>query len=174
MPIILNAGRFEPQKNLETFVRAMRLVGAERSVQALCCGDGSLRNRVERLIADEGLGSVIRLERYVTNLWGVMKRADAVVSTSLFEGSPNVVLEAMACACPLVVSDIPEHRELLDEETAIFVDPHGPRSVAEGILQVLSDRPAAARRAAAAQVRGERYSLASVARQYKDLYRELL
>lgn len=174
VPVILNAGRFEPQKNLETFVRAMRLVAAERSVQTLCCGDGSLRNRIERLIADEGITSTIRLERYVTNLWGAMKRADALVSTSLFEGSPNVVLEAMVCACPLVVSDIPEHRELLDEETAIFVNPHHPRSVADGILQVLSDRSAAVRRATAAQARAQRYSLATVARQYTDLYQELL
>jgi glycosyltransferase involved in cell wall biosynthesis len=103
-----------------------------------------------------------------------MKRADTLVSTSLFEGSPNVVLEAMACACPLVVSDIPAHRELLDEETAILVDPHNPRSVADGILQALSDRSAAARRAAAAQMRVQRYSLASVARQYRDLYQDLL
>jgi glycosyltransferase involved in cell wall biosynthesis len=65
VPVILNAGRFEPQKNLETLVRAMRLLGAERSVQTLCCGDGSLRKRIERLIADKGLGSVIRLEGFV-------------------------------------------------------------------------------------------------------------
>ena len=47
-----------------------------------------------------------------------MKSAAALVSPAIFEGSPNVVLEGMACGVPLVVSDIPEHRELLEDSAA--------------------------------------------------------
>jgi glycosyltransferase involved in cell wall biosynthesis len=102
-----------------------------------------------------------------------MKRANVTVSVSLFEGSPNVVLEAMAAGCPLVVSDIAAHRELLDEQSAILVDPRDPRQIADAIIKVLSDPEAAARRARAAYDRVQHYSLSATARQYADLYREL-
>jgi glycosyltransferase involved in cell wall biosynthesis len=139
----------------------------------ILCGDGSLRASVLQLIESEGLTDRIRLTGYVTNLWSLLKRADVVVSPSVFEGNPNVVLEAMACGSPLVVSDIPAHRELLDERTAMFVTPVEPRSLADANSAVLNDPGAAADRAQGAQVRAQRYSLQAVARQYADVYRAI-
>jgi glycosyltransferase involved in cell wall biosynthesis len=171
--VLLIAGRMEPQKNFETFVRALRFVVASRPVQAVLCGDGSLRGRVEKLVEENGLGNRVHIAGYVSNLWSVMKRADVTVSVSWFEGSPNVVLEAMACGCPLVVSDIPTHREILDEDAAVFVDPAEPKRVAEGIIRSLSDPERAKQRARTAQDRVQRYSPSTVANEYADLYREL-
>lgn len=172
-PLVLMAGRLEPEKNVHTLVRAIRIVNETRPVQLLLCGDGSLRASVLQLIDSEGLTDRIRLAGYVGSLWSLMKRADVVVSPSVFEGSPNVVLEAMACGCPLVVSDIPGHRELLDDRTAMFVDPVEPRPLADAIAAVLRDPAAAAERARGAQVRAQRYSLQAVARQYGDVYRDI-
>jgi glycosyltransferase involved in cell wall biosynthesis len=172
-PIVLIAGRMEPQKNFETLIRALRCVVVHRPVQAICCGDGSLRKVIERLVEENGLANRVRIVGYVPNLWSLMKRADVTVSVSWFEGSPNVVLEAMACGCPLVVSDIPTHRELLDEDAAILVDPGDPQRVADAIIRALSDPEAARKRARAAQDRVQRYSLSTVAKEYADLYREL-
>ena len=172
-PFVLMAGRLESEKNVPALVRAIRVVNETRPVQMLLCGDGSLRASVLQLIDDEGLTDRIRLTGYVGNLWSLMKRADVVVSPSVFEGSPNVVLEAMACGCPLVVSDIPAHRELLDDRTALFVDPVQPRQLADAIAAVLRDPAAAAERARGARLRAERYSLPAMARQYGDVYRDI-
>ena len=49
-----------------------------------------------------------------------MKLAGVLVSTSRYEGRPNVIAEAMACGCPLALSDIPEHRELVPKDAALF------------------------------------------------------
>jgi glycosyltransferase involved in cell wall biosynthesis len=170
-PLVLVAGRFEYEKNIDTLVRAIRLVSQMRPVQAMFCGDGSLRARLVQLIDDEGLTDRIRVMGYVAGLWGLMKRADVLVSASVFEGSPNVVLEAMACGCPLVVSDIPAHRELLGEETAMFVDPIGPSQFADAIAAVLRDPGRAAERARRARERARRYSLSAVAQRYAEVYR---
>jgi glycosyltransferase involved in cell wall biosynthesis len=172
-PLLLNAGRFESQKNFDAFIRAIHLVRLERPVRALCCGEGSLRGTFERLIGELGLTEHASLAGYTPNLWGLMKRADVFVSTSWFEGSPNVVLEAMACGCPLVVSDIPTHREILNEATTAFVDPHSPRQIADTIVAVLNDREGAARRAKLARLEVGRYSLSAVARQYAQVYGEI-
>jgi glycosyltransferase involved in cell wall biosynthesis len=173
-PLILNAGRFEPQKDFETFIRALRLVASDRPVQAVCCGNGSLRGRIEQAIVDRGLVAEVRLSGYASNLWSLMKRANIVVSTSLFEGNPNVVLEAMAAGCPLVVSDIPTHREILDEESAIFARPGDPRQFADGILNIIRDSDAAAKRACAARSRIQRYSTSVMAQKYIEVYRAIL
>jgi len=172
-PVLLIAGRMEPQKNFETLIRALRLVMASRPVQAVLCGEGSLRGLVERLVEQNGLANRVRVVGYVSNLWSLMKRADVTVSVSWFEGSPNVVLEAMACGCPLVVSDIPTHREILDEDAAVFVDPANPQRVADGIIRSLGDPEKAQQRARIAQDHVQRYSLSTVAKEYADLYREL-
>jgi glycosyltransferase involved in cell wall biosynthesis len=169
-PVVLAAGRFEPQKNFDVLVRSLKLVNDTRAVQALLCGEGSLHDHLVRLVDEEGLAASVRLLGYVGNLWSLMKRSDMLVSASLFEGSPNVVLEAMACGCPLIVSDIPAHRELLDEQTAVFIDPGRPRDVADAIQTVLSNPDAAAERARRARLRVQRYSSAVVARDYAQVY----
>ena len=171
--LVLNAGRFGAEKNFEAFVRAFRLVVEHRPARALCCGDGPLRQELERLVIESGLRDRVRIVGYMPNLWSLLKRADVAVSVSWFEGTPNVVLEAMACGCPLVVSDIAAHRELLDAQAAILVDPGDPRKIADAITEVLSDPQTAAQRARVAYDRVQRYSMSAIARQYADLYRDI-
>jgi glycosyltransferase involved in cell wall biosynthesis len=103
-----------------------------------------------------------------------MKRADALISLSRFEGCPNVVLEAMACGCPLVLSDIPAHREILDESSALFADPDDPDGAATALKETLARDDGVRRRARAARVRAAAYPLEATARLYEKLYLNLL
>jgi glycosyltransferase involved in cell wall biosynthesis len=156
-PIVLYAGRLSAEKNVETIVRALHLVAG----------------RISGLVATLGLAEQVRIVGYVSGLWSLMKRANALVSVSFFEGNPNVVLEAMACGCPLIVSDIPAHRELLDEGTALFVDPAQPREVADAINSVLNDPGGAAARAQAALARVRAYALSRITERYAEVYRTI-
>jgi glycosyltransferase involved in cell wall biosynthesis len=87
---------------------------------------------------------------------------------------PNAVLEAMACGCPLVVSDIPEHREILDQDSALFVDPHQPDAIARGILQVLQQPQKEQHGAICARHIASAWSVPSIVQQYADLYENVL
>ena len=80
----------------------------------------------------------------------------------------------MACGCPLVVSDIPEHREFLDEQSALLVDPDLPAAIADAILDVLSAPEAAARRAEVAWAKVLHWSIPAIARRYAQVYEEVL
>ena len=175
VPVVLFAGRFGPEKNLQTLLPALDLVRARQAIQVLCCGEGSLRQDVEGWAASaRASGSRAVVTGYARNLWGFMKGASVLVSPSLFEGSPNVVLEAMACGVPLVVSDIPQHRELLDQSSALLVPPDSVEALAAAIADVLRAPADAAARAEVARERASRYSLSMVSRQYSDVYRQLL
>jgi glycosyltransferase involved in cell wall biosynthesis len=99
-----------------------------------------------------------------------MKRADAFAFMSKFEGCPNVVLEAMACGCPLVLSDIPAHREILDEGRAYFAHPDNQTAIAEAIKTTLLFGDAARARADAAQVAIAGRTTRAMAGRYEQLY----
>lgn len=92
---------------------------------------------------------------------------------SEYEGCPNVVLEALACGCPLVVSDIPEHRAVLGEGDALLADPHDPKRLAGALLQVLRFRDEALRRVHSARRRAVVWSMHEMTRRYEALYREV-
>jgi glycosyltransferase involved in cell wall biosynthesis len=103
-----------------------------------------------------------------------MKSAAVFVSVSYVEGQPNTVMEAMACGCPLVVSDIPMHRDLLDERSALLVDPRDPHAIADAIGACLDDPGAARTRADEARRRAAAFSVSAMAERYERLYRACL
>jgi glycosyltransferase involved in cell wall biosynthesis len=172
--VVLFAGRFGPEKNIDGLLDALRLVVRRPHTIGVLVGDGPLRPSIERAVAADGLGDRILIPGYVDEMWPLMKRADVVVSVGWFEGRPNAVLEAMACGRPLVVSDIPAHREILDDRSAIWVDPKDPAAIARGVIRALDDRPAAEAFGAAAQSRTAAWSIASAAAHYDRLYRDVL
>jgi glycosyltransferase involved in cell wall biosynthesis len=133
-----------------------------------------MRPAVERKIHNEGLSGRVFLPGYVLQPWAWMRRADLFVSVSLFEGMPNTVMEAMACGCPIVASDIPQHREILDEGEATFVLPDDPDSIASGIERLLGDTEEAGRKASCAKERALKWSIPAMAERYERVYLEIL
>lgn len=170
----LYVGRLSAEKNLENLILALRQAAAQVSLTAYFCGDGALPASTEATTEAHDLPGLIRLMGYRSDVWSWMKRADAFVSVSNFEGRPNAVLEAMACGCPLVLSDIPAHREFVSEETALLVDPRSPSAIAAGIVECLSETSDARRRAQQAQASVARWSVAETARQYEGVYQDII
>jgi glycosyltransferase involved in cell wall biosynthesis len=112
----------------------------------------------------------VKILDYTQQLWGWMKRARAFISVSLFEGSPNVVSEAAAAGCPLVLSDIAEHRALLGDDSAYFVPCDAPAEIARGILNVLRNPEEANSKAESAYASVSGFTINSIADQYLELY----
>ncbi|HEX7317696.1 MAG TPA: glycosyltransferase [Pyrinomonadaceae bacterium] len=170
--VVLYAGRMDEGKNVESVIAALARVAEEVPFVAIMCGDGPARPRLERMARELGIAQRVIFKGYVDDLWDLMRRADAFVSLSRFEGCPNVVLEAMACGCPLVVSDIPAHRELLDERSARFADPDDTAKAAAEIKATLLFGGES--RARAARARVARRPVETTARLYEQLYSSLL
>jgi glycosyltransferase involved in cell wall biosynthesis len=172
--LVLFAGRLEPEKNIDTLLDVLRLTLPADDFNVVWCGVGTLGTRIEQWIERNGLKDRVKLIGYTQDLWSFMKRASVLVSPSIFEGSPNVVLEAMACRCPLLVSDIPQHRALLDESTAVLVDAKSAAQFAAAIRDILRDAEAARNRAETAFARVQLFSSATIGQQYMDAYRSVL
>ncbi|MES2176518.1 MAG: glycosyltransferase [Gemmatimonadota bacterium] len=174
-PLIASVGRLmRVPKNTHGFVLGLRAVIPRTDARAIICGEGPARGEIESLIDLFGMQANVRLAGTALKVWSVLKTADVLVAASFYEGNPNAVLEAMASGCPLVVSDIPAHRELLDETTALFVDPTSPTSIGEGVLAVLRDPDAARCRSIKARGRVAELTIEQMASQYEGVYEDVL
>ncbi len=169
-PIILFVGRLVEQKNVSSLLRALPAVFARTASHVVIVGDGPQRPLVIDATRRPELAGRVHLAGYRTDVWNLMKAAAVFVSPSWFEGHPNTVLEAMACGCPVVVSDIPEHRAFLDASCARLLPPDDSPALAEAIIDTIQHREDGRNRAAAATGRASQFSVARAAQRYTDIY----
>lgn len=172
--VAVSVGRLVDLKRFDIFIEAMKRVCAVTPAAALLCGEGPLKESLEARVQRSGLADRFLFSGFVPDVVSDIKSADALVALSRYEGRPNVVIEAMACRTPLVVSDIAEHREFLTEHSARFVGGSDPDEVAASILDVFRDRDTAVARAAHARQIAEQWSPNRIVGQYEAAYREIL
>jgi glycosyltransferase involved in cell wall biosynthesis len=114
VPLILGAGRLTEQKDFDTLVRAFAIVRQARPARLVILGDGRLRGKLEARINELGLTDEVALPGFTPNPYAWMARADLFVLSSAWEGSPNVLTEALALGTPSVSTDCPSGpREVL-------------------------------------------------------------
>ncbi len=114
-PVILGAGRFQRQKDFPTLIRAFAQLRRTRPCRLLILGDGGDRGKLESLIRELTLSEQVQLPGFKANPFPFVARASLFVLSSAWEGSPNVLTEAMALGTPVVSTDCPSGpRELLD------------------------------------------------------------
>ena len=175
VPLLLYAGRLAEQKNIETMLRAFAEVFRARPAVAVLCGEGPQDAEVRRWVRELGIADRVVLSGYVHDIWSWMKAADVFVSVANFEGRPNTVVEAAVARCPMVVSDIPEHREFLrDGVHALLAEHRDPGPIAAAIHNVLDDREAARRRADAAYAVVAEWTIDRIAPQHVAMYEDVL
>lgn len=171
LEVVLFAGRYSHEKNLKILLDGLSLVLSKRpKAIALLFGAGPLKCELIEQVRRHHMENRIRVMDYSEQLWGWMKIAKLFVSVSLFEGSPNAVCEAAAAGCPLILSDIPQHRELFNPDAVFFVRPDNPQEIANGILEALTDLEKAARKARCAHEVVSNFTKESVAKEYLRFY----
>jgi glycosyltransferase involved in cell wall biosynthesis len=163
-PVLVAAGSLHPQKDYPTMLRAFAQVRAERDIRLVILGEGRERPSLETLIGELGVANDVRLLGFQKNPYSYMARAAAFVMSSAWEGLPNVLIEALACGCPIVSTDCPSGpSELLDQGRYGRLVPVGnPVALAEGILATL-DAPRDVDRL---RKRAAMFSLETVAEEY--------
>jgi glycosyltransferase involved in cell wall biosynthesis len=109
-PVVLGVGRLVKQKDFPTLIRAFARVRARRPARLLLLGrakNSKKRRRLTGLIDSLGVTADVQLAGYVDNPLAYMNRAAVLVLSSAWEGLPGVLIEALACGCPIVSTDCP-------------------------------------------------------------------
>ena len=142
-PLIIGAGRFVPQKDFETLIRAFSRVRARRPARLALLGDGPDRARLLRLVSQLGLQGDVELPGWVKDVPDWLGRADLLVSSSRYEGLQGTLIEALALGCPVVATDSPGgNREILDHGRLGPLVPVGDvLAMAEAMIATLDSPP---------------------------------
>ena len=106
-PVILGVGRLTRAKDFPTLIRAFALVRKEHPARLIILGDGEERHELEELSRKLGIAGDVDMPGFVDNPFSYMRRSAVFVLSSAWEGFGNVLVEAMACGCPVISTDCP-------------------------------------------------------------------
>lgn len=175
--LVTTVGPFKPQKNLEDFMEAAALVRRScPEARFLIVGDGESRPALEASRRRLGLEDVVFLGGWRRDVPAVFRRTDVFAMTSLWEGLPRSLVEAMAAGLPPVVNAVDGCSDVVrDGENGFLVPPRRPDLTAERIVSLLKD-PARAK-ALGARARasiGPEFDIDGMVRRQEVLYETLL
>lgn len=163
---ILNVGELIPRKNQESLIRAIADIP---EIYLTIVGRGELQEQLENLIKEMHLEKRVRLLDYRNDVSDLCQAADIVAFPSFQEGLSVALMEAMACAKPVVCSAIRGYTDLIDSEGGVLFDPHNIEEIQKAIFMVLTrDRVAMGRQNA---VRIRRFDLSTILEQMQSIYR---
>ncbi|MBU4251989.1 MAG: glycosyltransferase family 4 protein [Candidatus Omnitrophica bacterium] len=167
---------FKPQKAPQDFIRLAFLVNQSMpGVKFILVGDGVLRGRIQALINKFNLQGSVILTGWRRDIHRILSAIDVLALTSLWEGLPITVLEAMAASVPVIATNTGGIAEvIIDGETGFLVSPQDTRGMSEKLTLLLKD--AALRkqvgRNAKNNLNGD-FALTNMVKNYQDLYRSL-
>lgn len=138
-PVILGVGRLTPAKGFDTLIGAFARVLKTHTCRLIILGEGELRGPLEEQVRNLGIESHVRLPGFVDNPYAYMRRAKVFVLSSVWEGLPTVLIEALACDCQVVATDCPSGPvEILDGGKLGTLVPVGDtKKLAQAIITAL-------------------------------------
>ncbi len=142
-PVILGVGRFVPQKNFQTLIRAFSVVRAARESRLVLLGNGPLRDEYLTLAQALGVENDVGMPGFVDNPYALMSRSSVFVLSSSWEALPTVLIEALACGTRVVSTDCASGpREIINLAGTGALIPIGDhQAMARAILNSLDAPP---------------------------------
>lgn len=171
-------GRIEEQKDYPNLLAAFARVAREYPKSVLyIAGQGPLRPLLEDAVRHLGIVDCVRFLGVRTDIHHLLAASDAFVLSSAWEGLPNVVMEALAAAKPVVATRVGGVPELVEEgKSGFLVPPKDPEALAKAMMRMMSlssEARCAMGQAGRAHVEAH-FALERVVDQWETLYRELL
>jgi glycosyltransferase involved in cell wall biosynthesis len=176
--ILITTSRLVPKNGLMDLIEAMGILKKEiPQIKLLIIGSGSLLGKMKKKSELLGLKNDILFLGEIENskLPEYLRTADIFVRPSLSEGLGNSFLEAMAVGVPIIGTPVGGIIDfLIDGKTGIFCRPHDPRSIADAVMKILSDKQLNELLIKNGQeLIGEKYDWQIIAGKFNDFYHDL-
>ena len=137
---IIWAGRLEPQKDVMLAIRTMACLQGDPRLHLTICGDGSLRQKAEKLAKQLGQQARITFAGHVSTIDPFLAKADILLMTSHYEGAPAVVGEALSHDVPVVSTDCAHflHDVMTISAAGKIISGRNPADLAAAVLEITS------------------------------------
>jgi glycosyltransferase involved in cell wall biosynthesis len=166
-------GRLSYEKGPDVMIETMKRLG-DLPVTVSFVGDGPDRDALTRSADQAGGAERVRFHGRVDNASTLSRAFDLIVLSSRTEGTPMVLLEAMAAGVPIVATRVGGVPDMLTSDEAILVPPEDPEALAAGIRAALGDSIASERRSSRAHDRLTReFGIEKWLSRYESLYRSI-
>lgn len=158
-PVALGVGRFSRQKNFEGLLRAFAAARRRRPIRLIILGSGSprRRRRLAQLARELGVAEDVDMPGFVANPFPWFARSGLFVLNSRWEGGSNVLLEALACGCPVVAARAPAG--IVEVMEAGRLGPLVPVGDDDSLAAAMIDRLGQPRDSAVLRARAQEYDL---------------
>jgi glycosyltransferase involved in cell wall biosynthesis len=171
----LAIGRLLPQKDYPTMLQALQPLA--RTARLFIAGRGPLLDQMKQLAEQLGLDSRVSFLGVRDDIAALLAAADGFVLSSAWEGMPNVVMEALAAARPVVATSVGGVPELVQPDVSGYlVPPRNPGALSQAMNRLMALPPEQRREMGLAGHRhvAANYALETMAQRWMTLYRELL
>jgi glycosyltransferase involved in cell wall biosynthesis len=143
--VFVSVGRLESQKNYEDLLKSFKIVhNSCPKSKLLILGEGSCRNDLNKLISNLSIGTFVLMPGFIANTEAAVHISDFFVSSSLYEGMSNAILESLALGIPVIATDCPSGiREVVhDGDSGFLVSIQGDvvKNLAEKMLFVYNNK----------------------------------
>ncbi|WP_407356574.1 glycosyltransferase family 4 protein [Methanolobus sp. WCC5] len=135
-------GRFSEEKGIMNFVESIPLILEHVNVNFLLIGDGQLREKIEHYILANNLSNNVNITGWIDHdeLPSYLNKLKLVVVPSYTEGLPNLMLEAMVCGTPVLVTPVGSIPDIvIDEETGFIMKCNSPECISNNVIRVLDN-----------------------------------
>lgn len=170
-PVLLTVGRLIAHKDLATLLIALKVAVGSRPIRLLIVGDGPERESLQALRSELELNDRVDFVGRQANPYIFMRYAAAAVLSSVSEGAPSVIVEALALGVPVVSTDCQYGpREILsDGYFGLLVPPSQPEALARAILEIIANSHLSQELRHRGPDRASQYSVQFGLRQYTDM-----
>jgi glycosyltransferase involved in cell wall biosynthesis len=172
--IIVSVARLAKEKRIDKMLHALSRLRLEiADVLLVLVGEGPEERALKALAAELGVDDHVLFAGFQPDAWSWIKSGSVFLSSSLFEGQSNAVLEAAAAGTPQVLSDIGMHRNAVGDGGAVFIDPDDPEALASAVVSLVRNSEMARSVASVARNAVLGLSVERAADLYAQLYRRV-
>lgn len=175
-PVIIAVGRLTKQKGFSYLIKALFLIHPETKAKLVILGQGPEKEKLKELSKQLNIEKEVEFLGFQKNPYRFITQAKVFVLSSLWEGFGNVIIEAMACGCPVVSTNCQSGpSEILENgKYGILVPIANSKSLAGGILKLLDNSKLRKELSEKGRQKVKDFDIKKIVKEYQDLFFKIL